>query len=43
MSHQPLNTPLGRFGIDTVAEGDTTCVATMPLDDMVNPVTGASM
>lgn len=41
MSHHPLNTPIGRFGIDTVAEGDTTCVATMPLDDMVNPVTGA--
>jgi uncharacterized protein (TIGR00369 family) len=37
----PLNTPIGRFGIDTFEEGADGCVATMPIDDLVNPITGA--
>ena len=37
----PLNTPIGRFGIDTLADGPTHCLATMPVAGLVNPITGA--
>ena len=37
----PLNTPLGRFGIETTEEGAERCVASIPAGGMVNPVTGA--
>jgi uncharacterized protein (TIGR00369 family) len=40
MRPHPLNTPIGRFGIQTLDEGATTCVATLPIHDMVNPITG---
>lgn len=30
MRHHPLNTPIGRFGIETLEEGVDRCVATMP-------------
>ncbi|WP_237572000.1 PaaI family thioesterase [Mycolicibacterium lacusdiani] len=40
MSPHALNTPIGRFDIDTLEEGPTGCRATMPIRDMVNPVTG---
>lgn len=36
----PLNTPIGRFGIDTLEHGAERCVATMPMAGLVNPVTG---
>jgi uncharacterized protein (TIGR00369 family) len=39
MSH-PLNTPLGRFGIETPEEGPQRCVASIPAGGMVNPLTG---
>src|SRR5690348_14661077 len=39
MSH-PLNTPLGRFGIETPEEGPQRCVAAIPAGGMVNPLTG---
>jgi uncharacterized protein (TIGR00369 family) len=35
----PLNTPIGRFGIDTLEHGADRCVATMPVAGLVNPVT----
>lgn len=41
MRHHPLNTPIGRFGIETLEEGVDRCVATMPLHGLSNPVTGA--
>lgn len=37
----PLNTPLGRFGIDTTDEGPQRCVASIPAAGMLNPLTGA--
>ncbi|MBX7430975.1 PaaI family thioesterase [Mycobacterium sp. Y57] len=37
----PLNTPLGRFGIETSEEGDERCVASIPAGGMANPITGA--
>jgi uncharacterized protein (TIGR00369 family) len=37
----PLNTPLGRFGIDTFEEGPNGCVASIPAAGMVNPLSGA--
>ncbi|MDY6998672.1 MAG: hotdog fold thioesterase [Actinomycetota bacterium] len=37
----PLNTPLGRFGIETLEEGPARCVATVPVHGMLNPLTGA--
>jgi uncharacterized protein (TIGR00369 family) len=40
MSPHALNTPIGRFDIDTLEEGPTGCRATTPIRDMVNPVTG---
>ncbi|MCZ0729353.1 PaaI family thioesterase [Mycolicibacterium iranicum] len=36
----PLNTPLGRFGIETVEEGLDGCVATIPAAGLLNPLTG---
>ena len=36
----PLNTPIGRFGIDTFEEGADGCVATLPVEGLVNPMTG---
>jgi acyl-coenzyme A thioesterase PaaI-like protein len=41
MSH-PLNTPLGRFGIETSDEGPHGCVASIPAGAMINPLTGAT-
>ncbi|MBB2993308.1 uncharacterized protein (TIGR00369 family) [Mycolicibacterium iranicum] len=37
----PLNTPLGRFGVETDEEGRDRCVATIPTAGLVNPLTGA--
>ncbi|MDA2894102.1 PaaI family thioesterase [Mycolicibacterium sp. BiH015] len=36
----PLNTPLGRFGIETAEEGLDRCVATIPAAGLLNPLTG---
>jgi uncharacterized protein (TIGR00369 family) len=36
----PLNTPLGRFGIETLEEGPQRCLASIPVDGLVNPLTG---
>lgn len=36
----PLNTPLGRFGIETPEEGLDRCVATIPAAGLLNPLTG---
>lgn len=36
----PLNTPLGRFGIETFEEGRDHCVASIPVRGLVNPLTG---
>jgi len=36
----PLNTPIGRFRIDTLEQGVDRCVATLPLQGLVSPVTG---
>ncbi|MCV7278719.1 PaaI family thioesterase [Mycolicibacterium flavescens] len=37
----PLNTPLGRFGIETSVDGPAECVASIPAGGMVNALTGA--
>ncbi|MGE4362818.1 MAG: PaaI family thioesterase [Mycolicibacterium sp.] len=37
----PLNTPLGRFGIETSEETRDRCVASIPASGLVNPLTGA--
>lgn len=37
----PLNTPVGRFGIDTLEDDAERCVSTMPIRGLVNPITGA--
>lgn len=37
----PLNTPIGRFGIETDEEAPGLCVATMPVHGLANPITGA--
>ncbi|BBY74792.1 phenylacetic acid degradation protein [Mycolicibacterium parafortuitum] len=37
----PLNTPLGRFGIETFEESADRCVASIPVAGFRNPVTGA--
>jgi uncharacterized protein (TIGR00369 family) len=37
----PLNTPLGRFGVETTEEGPRRYVASIPVRGMVNPLTGA--
>lgn len=36
----PLNTPLGRFGIETFEETRDRCVASIPVRGLVNPLTG---
>jgi uncharacterized protein (TIGR00369 family) len=36
----PLNTPIGRFGIETDEERDGRCVARMPLSGLLSPITG---
>lgn len=36
----PLNTPLGRFGIETSEEAVERCVATIPAAGLINPLTG---
>lgn len=36
----PLNTPLGRFGVDTTHEGADRCVASIPVAGLTNPSTG---
>ncbi|MGV0837640.1 PaaI family thioesterase [Mycolicibacterium thermoresistibile] len=36
----PPNTPLGRFGVDTVTADPHRCVGTIPAGGMVNPLTG---
>ncbi|MDG4668386.1 PaaI family thioesterase [Mycobacterium sp. 236(2023)] len=38
----PLNTPLGRFGLETLEEGRERCVATIPAAGLLNPLTGLS-
>ena len=40
MSH-PLNTPIGRFGIETHEDAAARVVATIPVRGLVNPITGA--
>jgi hypothetical protein len=37
----PLNTPIGRFGIETDEGDDGRCVANMPMHGLVSPITGA--
>ncbi len=37
----PANTPLGRFGIATVVDSADLFEATIPVDGLVNPITGA--
>lgn len=37
----PIDTPLGRFGIDTLEQGSERCVATVPAAGLTNPITGA--
>lgn len=37
--HYPLSTPLGRMGIQTLAEGPDRCVASIPVDGLLNPLT----
>ncbi|TPG29758.1 PaaI family thioesterase [Mycolicibacterium hodleri] len=36
----PLNTPIGRFGIETDEESQGRCVATMPAYGLISPITG---
>lgn len=36
-----LNTPLGRFGIETLEDSPQHCVASIPAGQMTNPLTGA--
>ena len=37
----PLNTPIGRFDIDTDEDLDGRCVANMPVHGLLSPITGA--
>lgn len=37
----PPNTPLGRFQIESLEEHPDRCVASIPVADLVNPLTGA--
>lgn len=37
--HYPLNTPLGRMGVQTLEEGPDRCVASIPVDGLLNPLT----
>ncbi|MBU9767221.1 PaaI family thioesterase [Mycobacterium sp. TNTM28] len=36
----PLNTPLGRMGVQTLEEGPHRCVASIPVGGLLNPLTG---
>ncbi len=36
-----LNTPIGRFGIESDEETHGRCVATTPVYGLLNPITGA--
>jgi acyl-coenzyme A thioesterase PaaI-like protein len=38
----PANTPLGRFGVQTLVDSPDPFVATMPVAGLVNPLTGAT-
>lgn len=38
----PLNTPLGRFGLETFEQTRDRCVASIPVRGLVNPLTGAA-
>lgn len=38
----PVNTPLGRFGVETLVDSPDPFVATMPVGGLVNPLTGAA-
>jgi uncharacterized protein (TIGR00369 family) len=40
MLHPP-NTPLGRFGMETLVDGPDPFVGTIPMGGLINPVTGA--
>lgn len=40
MRHHPLNTPIGRFRVQTLEEGAGRCVATVPLAGLVSLVNG---
>ena len=37
----PIDTPLGRFGVETLEQGPERCVATVPAAGLANPLTGA--
>lgn len=37
--HYPLNTPLGRMGVQTLEEGPDRCVASIPVWGLLNPLT----
>ncbi|OBG86877.1 phenylacetic acid degradation protein [Mycobacterium sp. E802] len=37
--HYPLNTPLGRMGVQTLVEGPDRCVASIPVGGLLNPLT----
>lgn len=39
--HYPLNTPLGRMGVQTLEEGADCCVASIPVGGLLNPLTHA--
>lgn len=41
MQHHASNTPIGRLRIETLEEGVDRCVATLPIEGLINPVTGA--
>jgi acyl-coenzyme A thioesterase PaaI-like protein len=38
----PANTPLGRFGVQTLVDSPDPFIATMPVAGLVNPLTGAT-
>ncbi|MGW4099262.1 PaaI family thioesterase [Mycobacterium sp. NPDC004974] len=37
--HYPLNTPLGRMGVQTLEESPNRCVASIPVGGLLNPLT----
>ncbi|MGV0808648.1 PaaI family thioesterase [Mycolicibacterium setense] len=39
--HYPLNTPLGRMGVQTLEESPDRCVASIPVTGLLNPLTSA--
>lgn len=40
MRRHPANTPIGRFRVETLEEGVDRCVATLPMDGLLSPITG---